>query len=47
MLKQGEGLRDTKAEAKVTGREAESKPYVIPYAALSRTKQVWYSEHGR
>jgi len=34
MLKQGEGLRDTKAEAKVTGREAESKPYVVrPYAA--------------
>jgi len=26
--KAGEGLRDTKAEAKVTGREAESKPYV-------------------
>jgi len=34
MLKQGEGLRDTKAEAKVTGREVESKPYVArPYAA--------------
>jgi len=34
MLKQEEGLRDTKAEAKVTGREAESKPYVVqPYVA--------------
>jgi len=34
MLKQGEGLRDTKAEAKVTRREVESKPYVArPYAA--------------
>jgi len=32
MLKQEEGLRDTKAEAKVTGREAQSKPYVVqPY----------------
>ena len=32
MLKQGEGLRNTKAEAKVTGREAESKPYAVrPY----------------
>jgi len=34
MLKQEEGLRDTKAEAKVTGREVESKPYVVrPYVA--------------
>jgi len=29
MLKQEEGLRDPKAEAKVTGREVESKPYVV------------------
>jgi len=40
MLKQGKGLRDTKAEAKVTGREAERKPYVAqPYAV--RPDAMW------
>jgi len=36
MLKQGEGLRDTKAEAKVTGREAESKPYAARHNPMQR-----------
>jgi len=41
MLKQEEGLRDTKAEAKVTGREAESKPYVVrPYVVRPYTASI-------